>query len=189
MPNKLKNYEKNRLKKIAVNCKEGSVVDIGYAHMPNPFFKSNLKVGVDLEAPIYPSGYEEELVGDAMKLPKLLNGRLFDNVVAGEIIEHIENPYEFVRVLKSCLNKNGRLILSTPNPLAWPVVFFEVFNSKRFYYTQNHLYYFTPRWVDRILYKCGFTKITKIPVGLWMPGFTLPCPTALSYQVIYIAEF
>jgi len=188
MPSQIRSYEKARLRKIAALCKEGSILDIGYAHMPNPFYSSRSRTGVDLESPHYPSGYEEELIGNALDLPNIVNGRKFDNIVAGEIIEHLENPYEFVRILKSCLKKDGRLILSTPNPLAWPVIFFEAINSHRFYYTQNHLYYFPPRWVDRILNKCGFQSVQKVPVGFWLPGVTLPCPTAMSYQVIFVAD-
>lgn len=40
----------------------------------------------------------------------------FDVVVALEILEHLENQFQFLRNCKSLLSKNGSLILSTPNP-------------------------------------------------------------------------
>jgi len=39
----------------------------------------------------------------------------FDFVIATEIIEHLENPYFFLRNCFSMLNKKGTLFLSTPN--------------------------------------------------------------------------
>src|SRR5712691_313810 len=43
-------------------------------------------------------------------------GRQFDTIVAGEIIEHLENPGLFLRNLLRHLKPSGTLILSTPNP-------------------------------------------------------------------------
>lgn len=40
----------------------------------------------------------------------------FDLVVALEIMEHIENQFDFLRQIKAILKSNGSLILSTPNP-------------------------------------------------------------------------
>lgn len=46
--------------------------------------------------------------------PKEINKK-FDTIIAGEIIEHIESPIDFLKYCKSLLKKNGRLILTTPN--------------------------------------------------------------------------
>ncbi len=42
-------------------------------------------------------------------------GQKFDLAVAIEIIEHLENPFRFVRECSKILNKNGLLLLTTPN--------------------------------------------------------------------------
>ncbi len=39
----------------------------------------------------------------------------YDLVIAIEIIEHLENPWSFLRGVKTILKKGGQLILSTPN--------------------------------------------------------------------------
>jgi len=46
--------------------------------------------------------------------PKKIDNK-FDTVIAGEVIEHLESPINFIRYCKSLLKKNGRLIITTPN--------------------------------------------------------------------------
>jgi len=49
-----------------------------------------------------------------LERPKKINKK-FDTIIAGEIIEHLENPMSFIQYCKSLLKQNGRLILTTPN--------------------------------------------------------------------------
>lgn len=39
----------------------------------------------------------------------------FDLIIALEVIEHVKSPVEFVASLKNLLNKNGAILLTTPN--------------------------------------------------------------------------
>ena len=69
------------------------------------------------------------------------------------------------------------------------MIFFELTGSHRRFYTKYHRYYFTPRWVERMLDVTGWTNCTTHAVGLWLPlGVVPPCPVGLSYQVVYVAE-
>lgn len=180
-------YERTRLRKIARRCRGGSILDLGYAHYPNPFLAGMTRVGLDLEPSRGPTRYDEELIGDVMHPAAALGGRRFDNIVAGELIEHVERPYDFLRGLHPHLASGGRLILSTPNPVGWPCLLFEWLRSRRFYYAQDHAYYFAPRWMERMLEDCGYRVEAVEGVGLLAPLVTLPCPAGLSYQVIYVA--
>ena len=81
---------------------------------------------------------------------------------------------------------SGRLILSTPNPVSLPVILFEWLRSTRRFYTSDHTYYFTPRWVARLLERSPFRLEETAGVGIW--PFGLPCPVGLSYQVLYVAS-
>jgi len=39
----------------------------------------------------------------------------FDIVIASEVIEHVENPWAFIKSIKRVLKKNGAALISTPN--------------------------------------------------------------------------
>ena len=184
-------YEERRLEIIAKEVVGPAVLDLGYAQMPNPYLaaRSELSVtGLDLSPPPSSSGYAETLQGDIGELDRLFGERRFDTIVAGEFIEHLEAPYAFLRSLHAHLTSSGRLVLSTPNPLGFPVLVSELFRDRRHFYTEDHTYYFLPRWVERMLDRTGFRLIRTRPVGLWLPGIRIPwAPVWLSYQVVYVA--
>jgi len=182
-------YEMARLRKLAQLAHGHTVLDLGHAQIPNPFLEGRHRVGFDLERSA-PGGvrYEEEFQGDVRDIATVLRGRTFDTVICGELIEHLENPYEFLRSLAPLIARGGRLLLSTPNPLSFPVLFIELARSRRYFYTSDHRYYFTPRWVERLLSVTGYELQAAKSVGLWLPfGVLKPCPVALSYQVAYVA--
>lgn len=183
-------YEQRRLKLLAELAVGKSVLDVGYAQHPNPFFAGLHRVGLDLNPPA-PGAvqYEEEIVGDVTRVTELCAGRKFDSIVCAELIEHIENPYALLRDLRTLLADDGRLLVSTPNPLAFPVIVAELLRWKRYFYTRDHLYYFLPRWVERLFEATGFRLERTQPVGLWTPFAVTPrVPTVLSYQVIYVGR-
>lgn len=76
---------------------------------------------------------------------EIVNGRKFDTIICGELIEHLENPYQFLHNIYNLLADSGKLILSTPNPMGFPVFICEFFQIKKFFYASEHTYYFLPR--------------------------------------------
>jgi 2-polyprenyl-3-methyl-5-hydroxy-6-metoxy-1,4-benzoquinol methylase len=145
-------------------------------------------VGLDLEPCKQRVEYDEAIVGNACQIAEIMNGRQFDNVVAAEFVEHLENPYDFLRSIRRCIAPGGRLIISTPNPVSFPCILFEWLKNRRHFYTTDHTFYFAPRWVERMLDLSGYRVSRVEAVGLWVPPLILPCPATISYQVIYVAE-
>jgi SAM-dependent methyltransferase len=167
----------------------GVVLDIGYAQMPNPYLRAHHRVGFDVApAPDCDVRYEEHIQADVSVIRERLRERRFDTIICAELIEHLENPYQFLRDLHPLLAPEGRLILSTPNPVGLPVVLFEWLRSHDYFYTREHTYYFAPRWVERLLEGSGYMVTGVDAVGWWLPFGALGfCPASLSYQVIYTA--
>lgn len=48
-----------------------------------------------------------------------LNFQKFDAIICQEVIEHIENPWELMRLINKLLKPNGLVFLSTPNTTNW----------------------------------------------------------------------
>ena len=181
-------YEKRRLRLVAGEAHGPDVLDIGYAQSPNPNLGRFRTVGYDLAVVPAPD-YAEQIQGDAANIAEVLAGRAFDTIVAGELIEHLEQPYDFLRALSGLLTPNGRVVLSTPNPVAFPTLGFEVTRSHRRFYEKGHTFYFAPRWMERMLDRCGYRLVRMAPVGWWLPFGVVPwCPVGLSYQIVYVAE-
>ncbi len=169
----------------------GTVVDVGCAARPNPYLRGATVIGLDREPFRAAPPYDEALVGDASRIDALLAPRRADAIVAGEVIEHLENPYRFLRACRAAVGEAGRLVLSTPNPLHPPVLLCEALGVRRLFYTEEHLYYFLPRWVRRLLESSGWRLERQVGVGVpLLVGRrpVLPAPAALSYQVIYVAR-
>jgi SAM-dependent methyltransferase len=182
-------YEARRLRLLA-GFAEGNVLDIGYAAMPNPHLLHLECTGLDLlPPPDTGPHYSTYIQGDVSEVGVMVGDRRFSTIVCGEFIEHMEEPYRFLRDIRPLLKANGRVILSTPNPLGFPVIFLEAIRSKAFFYSADHTYYFTPRWVERLLGGAGYEVTNVKSVGVWLPRGYLPwCPVAMSYQVIYVAK-
>jgi len=182
-----KQYEHRRLRMISEQA-EGEILDLGHAALPNPFLPGDRTVGLDISEPVRPTGYRADEIGSVYNLDQLLGNRRFDTVIAGELIEHLDAPYAFLEQVRAVLRPSGRLVLSTPSPLGFPTLLFEILGSRRFFYADDHLYYFPMRWVWRMLEKSGFVVERTLPVGMWLPFGFIPSPRWLSYQIIYVAS-
>jgi SAM-dependent methyltransferase len=96
-------------------------------------------------------------------------GKLYDALTATEIIEHLENPRQFLRQCFACLKPGGKLLLSTPN--------METALNKAIYVTSG-----TARWfTDRDYMEYG--HITPMPLwvlrkALLEAGFKIDLVTA-----------
>lgn len=177
-----------RLKLMARLCKDSQeVLDVGL-YYPNFYlakYNQDIKItGLDNIKVDLPKGYKSVEYGDLQKLDQVFPQNTFDAILMGEVIEHIKNPYLAIEQCWKALKPGGKLILSTPNPLGFPRLFFELFNFKKYFYHRNHYFMFVPRWMNRILENSGFVKPKMIGLAFIIPVKTL---IFLADQVIYIA--
>lgn len=125
----------DRFEVIAAYVKQGDILDLGCVdsrpakessrqridHKPNMLLKRIVELnkntlGIDID----PAGIEVlKQMGYGAQCADVETmdlGKQFDTIVAGELIEHLENPGLFLRNMRRHLKPNGTLIISTPNP-------------------------------------------------------------------------
>jgi len=112
-------------------------------------------VGLDLLADeaalLNERGFHIE-VGDAQHFDL---GRIFDVIVAGDVIEHVENPGCLLESARRHLAPNGSLIITTPNP--FNVEQFGLgLRRNRVALNDQHVAWYDPRVLYELVTRCGF---------------------------------
>lgn len=86
-------------------------------------------------------------------------GDRVDLATSFAVIEHIEDPYAFVKDIAKLLRPGGKLVLSTPNAREWLLEFLPgVFD--RFFYRFVHRWYFDARSLEMLLRRAGFAEVS-----------------------------
>jgi len=122
--------------------------------------------GVDNSELIPPEGIKENencyiYKGDATNIsPSILKDTVFDMVVAGEFIEHIENHVSFFKYVKENF-KNSTIVISTPNGMAFSN--FLMGMIKREVQHPDHLHVFSYKTLYVVCKRAGFTDFEIIP--------------------------
>jgi 2-polyprenyl-3-methyl-5-hydroxy-6-metoxy-1,4-benzoquinol methylase len=128
--------------------------------------------GVDLDpegvAALRAEGIRAE-VGDVETMDL---GRTFDCIVAGEIIEHLENPGRFLRNMQRHLAPNGVLIVSTPNPFYQGQVW-KIWRYGRPMVHEDHTNWQDPLTLSHLLERTGY----EVFDGCWVQPARSPLKT------------
>ena len=106
-------YERVRLERLAECAVGDQVLDLGCAQLMNEGLlrPGRTVTGVDMGQPQSSVRYDRFLVGNVFELEQLDDGRLYDTIVAGEFIEHLERPYDLLRLLRARLKPGGKLVV------------------------------------------------------------------------------
>lgn len=94
---------------------KGKILDVGFVactlheRIKEKFQKKDI-YGVDIESVPDNPNYKQ---GTAEKIP--FEDDFFDTAVAGELVEHLEEPELFFREMNRVLKSGGQLIVTTPN--------------------------------------------------------------------------
>lgn len=107
---------------------EGKCLDIGFAHNPNPFLKN--PIGVDIQNISKPPNYKETHIIDLNIENLPFPNNSFDTVLAGDVIEHLENPSRMLMEMNRVLKHHGKMLLSTPHATYWWTVLHTWFFQK-----------------------------------------------------------
>ncbi len=85
----------------------------------------------------------------------------FDIIYANQVLEHIEDPINFLRKVSRYLKSTGKIVVQVPN-IQDPLL--SLYHSKEysdFWFREPHISYFSPRTLLKVFEKAGFSgKIT-----------------------------
>lgn len=107
------------------------------------------------------------LVADVEELPSLKS--LFGNidvVVAGEILEHVNNGGKVLSGIRELLPPGGKLIVSVPNALALRIFFHTLRHRENVH--PDHVVYYSPYTLTNFLDRFGF--VTHDLYTYWYPS-------------------
>lgn len=161
----LDKFEKFRVTNnlIDLGCSNGLFLDCAKKRGWNVF-------GTEFDPDCIKSNNEKGIkVFKSDNLPSELFEIKFDIVTSFEVFEHINNPLNEMNLIKSLLRRGGVLYITTPN-----------FNSiSRFILGKKwniieypeHLTYYTPRTLNRIVEKNGFDSSYVITTGFSFSRF------------------
>ena len=114
------NYELEKIKQIFEKEKRGKILDLGcgrgdYSKMLKDFgFEV---VACDLDEEFFKYKKEIEFKKCDINEPLIFVDSTFDYVLLLEVIEHLRNPYHFMKEINRILKFNGVLVISVPNIL------------------------------------------------------------------------
>lgn len=87
----------------------------------------------------------------------------FDIVSLQQVIEHLSNPNELLVKMKTLLTDNGAVCISTPNINSW--LYKTLKERFNYFIPPEHLVYYSPETLKKILEKNGFEVINVTTYG------------------------
>lgn len=119
-------------------------------------------VGIELDrdaAAVAATRLDEVHNDDARRVIPSLSDT-FEWIVAGDVVEHVDDPWSLLRDLHRIADPESRILLSIPNVACWPIV--SDLLAGRFDYTYagnlsaGHLRFFTRRTIEDLLAMTGW---------------------------------
>lgn len=93
----------------------------------------------------------------------------YDLISLNNVIEHLPNPFLFLKKIKTLLNSNGKIIIVTPNSNS---IGFRIFKQKWYHLDPGrHIYIFNDQNIKSILKRSGF-KVKVIKHGYFLHNYS-----------------
>jgi len=136
----------------------GNVLDVGFASSPNRYLRGFV-VGVDKADVKPPSNYSSVFVKDISFGRLSFDDGFFSGVCMGDVLEHMDRPFEALLEVNRLLKDGGILALSIPNVFYIP----HAFRSSTGWYEEaddmsfsEHVYSFSIYNIRLLLSRTGF---------------------------------
>lgn len=141
--------------------KDTKVLDLGCGYKGTllNILSPNISEGIGVDVSVTKSKIAKnvKLIDQkGVKLPK----DYFDLITCLAVVEHLEKPEKLLTTAYKSLNKNGKMIITTPSPIAKPILEFMAFKlgviSKQ--EIKDHKKYYNKKKLLELLMSCGFKR-------------------------------
>ena len=168
---------KDRFQVIERFIHQGSVLDLGVVdsrpqaeataqrinRLPNMLFRrinelTQQLIGVDIDAEGVAALNEQGYKVVCADVQKMDLAQTFDTIIAGELIEHLENPGMFLRNMVQHLKPRGTLIISTPNPF-YAKQGWKIWRYNRPSVHEDHTCWFDPLTLAQLMQRVGLKPV------------------------------
>jgi 2-polyprenyl-3-methyl-5-hydroxy-6-metoxy-1,4-benzoquinol methylase len=130
-----------------------------------------VNLDINPECPLFGRKNKPDIVADCRDLPGPLNGRRFDTLVLGELLEHfpVEDVPDVLRKAKACLKPGGRIVITVPDDHRHP-------NDQHSHGDGTELY-------TEGVHACHTHRVTKEIIEGWMVD------SGLHAEVLYGLDY
>lgn len=101
---------------LDVGCAYGFLVDFAFANGINAYGVDVSEYAIQEGRKLFPTILHRLFVCDCNHLLELFNRESFDVVSMIEVLEHLPNPEESLRIVSQVLRKGGFMIIKVPTP-------------------------------------------------------------------------
>jgi len=108
-------------------------------------------IGMDIVAP---KGARNFVLGDCYSMP--FKDSALDTVLLGEVLEHLDRPFEALKEIYRVLTYGGRVIVTVPHAYSLSRVLGVVVKNREQEQNIEHLWLFSRQMLGRLLNRCGF---------------------------------
>jgi hypothetical protein len=77
------------------------------------------------------------------------------------VLEHIDDPIEFLISIHKYLKPEGFLVVEVPNIQDALISLYNIKEYSDFWFREPHVFYYSPKTLSLVLEKCGFVGETK----------------------------
>lgn len=120
--------------------------------------KVKTRIGLELgkeEAKFIRQNLDFKVYSDPIEKAKITEGP-FDLITSLQVLEHVPNPFGFLRGIAKNLKPKGYLYLELPNVSDILLTVFKIEGYADFYYREPHVYYYSKNTLKDLLKKAGF---------------------------------
>jgi 2-polyprenyl-3-methyl-5-hydroxy-6-metoxy-1,4-benzoquinol methylase len=129
-------------------------------------------------------GLDVRMADASDRLP--IDDQQYDCVMCLELLEHVPVPVGLLAEIRRVLKRDGRVVLSVPNPYSWVEIYREVFNRPD---PEGHLNGFTTPVMENLLALAGLRLERRLGTFIRIPKTRrlLSTNSILARSRIYVA--